>query len=163
MNALAKGLPKTNAMRILDREKISYRVHTYAHDGEAVDGMHVAALLGVDAARIFKTLVTQGKSGQYYVFVIPAPAELDLKAAAACVGEKHVEMLHVKDLLPVTGYVRGGCSPVGMKKAFPTVIDRTAQDFKTIIVSAGKIGVQVELAPDDLRQAAKAEFGDITQ
>ncbi len=159
---MAKGVPKTNAMRILDREGVEYRVHTYPHDGGAVDGMRVAELLGTDARRIFKTLVTQGKSGQHYVFVIPAPAELNLKAAAACVDEKHVEMLHVKDLLPTTGYVRGGCSPVGMKKAFPTVIDRSAQDFETIIVSAGKIGVQVELAPGDLSKAANAKFAEIT-
>ena len=160
---MAKTEPKTNAMRILDRQKIPYATHTYPHkDGEAVDAKSVAALVGMEAGRIFKTLVARGKSGQCYVFVIPGPAELDLKAAAAAVSEKHVEMLHVKELLPTTGYVRGGCSPVGMKKAFPTVLDRSASRWGTILVSAGKIGVQLELAPDALRQAANAAFADIT-
>lgn len=136
---MAKNIPKTNAMRILEREKIPYTMHTYDAGGK-IDGVSVAEKTGIDARRVFKTLVTQGKSKSYYVFVIPVAAELNLKAAAAAVGEKSVEMIHVKDINAVTGYIRGGCSPVGMKKQFKTVIDSSAKDFDNLVVSGGKIG-----------------------
>lgn len=158
---MAKSIPKTNAMRILEKEKIPYTMHTY-DAGDKIDGVSVAAKLGLDDKRVFKTLVTQGKSQQYYVFVIPVAAELNLKAAAASVGEKSVEMIHVKDINRVTGYIRGGCSPVGMKKQYPTVIDKTAQDCTQIVVSGGKIGFQIELSPVDLATVAGAAFGAIT-
>ena len=122
----------------------------------------MAGKIGVDQNHVFKTLVTKGKSGSFYVFVIPVAAELDLKAAAAAVSEKSVEMLHVKDLERTTGYIRGGCSPIGMKKAFRTVIDASAENLETIVVSGGKIGFQMELAPADLLRAANAIFGEIT-
>lgn len=160
MTVTAKGTPKTNAMRILEKEKIVYQMHTYDADGQ-IDGISVAKKIGTDPARVFKTLVTQGKSGEYYVFVIPVTAELHLKSAAAVVGEKSVEMIPVKDINRVTGYIRGGCSPVGMKKQYRTVIDASAEPFNTIIVSGGKIGFQIELAPQDLLRAAQAEFGEI--
>ena len=158
---MSKSIPKTNAMRILEREKIPYQMHTYDPDGR-IGGISVAGKIGVDQNRVFKTLVTKGKSGSFYVFVIPVAAELDLKAAAAAVSEKSVEMLHVKDLERTTGYIRGGCSPIGMKKAFRTVIDASAENLETIVVSGGKIGFQMELAPADLLRAANATFGEIT-
>ena len=130
--------PKTNAMRMLDKAKVNYTFHEYDHSDGAIDGVAVAAKLGQDPARVFKTLVTQGASRAFYVFVIPVAEELDLKAAARAVGEKSVAMLHVADLLKTTGYVRGGCSPVGMKKRFRTFIDGSAESFDTIFVSAGK-------------------------
>lgn len=154
---MAKGLPKTNAMRILETMGIAYKMHTYDAGGE-IDGVSVANKVGIDPKYVYKTLVTQGKSKAYFVFVIPVAAELNLKNAAAAVGEKSVEMLHVKDLLAVTGYIRGGCSPVGMKKAYKTVIDRSAESLEKIVVSGGKIGFQIELAPADLAHAARAEF-----
>lgn len=155
--------PKTNAMRLLDKAKIPYQVHEYSHrDGEAVDGASVAALLGQDPAQVFKTLVTKGAGGSFYVFVIPVAKELDLKKAARSVGEKSVAMLHVADLLKTTGYVRGGCSPVGMKKAFVTTVDESAEDKETIMVSAGRIGAQVELAPADLLAVTGAKYAAIT-
>lgn len=141
---------KTNVMRVLDRAKIAYRHYAYEHGDGPVDGEAVAALLGQNPAQVFKTLVTRGANGGFFVFVIPVGRELDLKAAARAVGEKAVSMLHVAELLPTTGYVRGGCSPIGMKKQFPTVIDESALGFETIIFSAGKIGAQVEVAPRDL-------------
>ena len=153
-------MEKTNAMRILERAGAEYKVHTY--EGGALSGKEVAAALGQDPERAFKTLVTVGSPRKYYVFVIPVAAELDLKAAAAAVSEKSVEMLHVKDLERTTGYIRGGCSPIGMKKAFRTVIDASAKDLETIVVSGGKIGFQMELAPADLLRAANATFGEIT-
>lgn len=157
---MAKGLPKTNAMRILETAGIAYQMHTYDTGGE-IDGISVANKVGIDPKYVYKTLVTQGKSKAYFVFVIPVAAELNLKAAAAAVGEKSVEMLHVKDLLAVTGYIRGGCSPVGMKKAYKTVIDQSAESLETIVISGGKIGFQIELAPADLARAARAEFGAV--
>lgn len=157
---MAKGLPKTNAMRILETAGIAYQMHTYDTGGE-IDGVSVANKIGIDPKYVYKTLVTQGKSKAYFVFVIPVAAELNLKAAAAAVGEKSVEMLHVKDLLAVTGYIRGGCSPVGMKKAYKTVIDQSAESLETIVISGGKIGFQIELAPADLARAARAEFHTI--
>ncbi len=157
---MAKGNPKTNAMRILEKEGIAYQMHTYESDGK-IDGVSVAEKVGIDPRRVYKTLVTQGKSKSFYVFVIPVTAELNLKAAAAAVGEKSVEMIHVKDINAVTGYIRGGCSPVGMKKQYRTVLDETAKQLESIVVSGGKIGLQIELAPAELLRAAKAEFGKI--
>ncbi len=154
---------KTNVMRILDKKKVSYEAHTYPHGDEAVDGATVAELTGQDPAQVFKTLITQGASKQYYVFVIPVLCELDLKKAAKAVGEKSVMMLHVADLLPLTGYVRGGCSPIGMKKQFPTVVDSSAQQVATIMVSAGKIGFQVELAPADLLPLCRGKYAEVTK
>lgn len=157
---MAKGLPKTNAMRILEKMDIEYQMHTY-DAGDKIDGISVAEKVGIDPKYVYKTLVTVGKSKNYFVFVIPVAAELNLKAAATTVGEKHVEMLHVKDLLSVTGYVRGGCSPVGMKKQYKTVIDKSAETLDKMVVSGGKIGFQIELTPADLRKAAQADFADI--
>ena len=152
---------KTNAMRMLDRAKVPYTPHTYETDGEHVDGITVATSIGEPLERVYKTLVTAGKSGGHYVFVIPVAAELDLKKAARAVGEKAVEMLPVKELLKTTGYIRGGCSPLGMKKAYPTVIDSHAREWETIVVSAGRIGWQMELSPERLREASGASFGDL--
>ena len=153
---------KTNAMRMLERAKVSYTSHEYPHEeGQAVDGANVAWLTGQDPARVFKTLVTQGASKAFYVFVIPVAAELDLKKAAKSVGEKSVAMLHVADLLKTTGYIRGGCSPVGMKKHYPTVFHKTVTDYETIYISAGKIGAQVELAPGPLLELLGAETADL--
>ena len=153
---------KTNVMRVLEQHKIAYTEHEYPHGKEAVDGVTVAQLLGQDVRQVFKTLVERGKSGGYHVFVIPVAAELDLKKAAKAAGEKSVEMVHVKELLGLTGYVRGGCSPVGMKKAFPTVFDASVQDIPTVIVSAGKIGYQIECAPADLMALVRATAAPIT-
>lgn len=153
---------KTNVMRILEQHKIAYTAHEYPHGKEAADGLTVAAMLGQDPAHVFKTLVAKGKSGGYYVFVIPVAAALDLKKAAKAVREKAVEMVHVKDLLPLTGYVRGGCSPVGMKKAYPTFFHETAEIVDRIAVSAGKIGFQVELDPADLLALTGGALADLT-
>ena len=147
---MAQKQIKTNVMRILEQHKIAYIPHEYPHGKEAVDGVHVAALLGQDPAQVFKTLVARGKTGGIYVFVIPVAGELDLKKAAGAVGEKSIEMLHVKELLALTGYVRGGCSPIGMKKPYPITLHQSALDCDTLMVSAGKIGSQVELSPADL-------------
>ena len=141
---------KTNVMRILDQKKIPYTAHAYPVGDAAPDGVTVARLLGQDPAAVFKTLVAKGASGGYYVFDIPVEATLDLKKAAKAVGEKSIAMLPARELLPLTGYVHGGCSPVGMKKRFPTVFDETAELFDTICVSAGRVGHQVELAPAEL-------------
>ncbi len=153
---------KTNAMRILDKAKVSYAVHSYdASDGH-IDGESVAKKTGMDPSRVYKTLVTRGNSKAYYVFVLPVLAELNLKKAAAFVKEKSVEMIHVKDLLSVTGYIRGGCSPIGMKKQFVTVIDVSAQSQKTIYVSGGKIGLQIEIAPNTLIEVIHGQYAEIT-
>ena len=152
---------KTNVMRILEREGVSYLVHTYSPE-TGIDGVSVARALGQDPQAVFKTLVTQGKSRAMFVFVIPVAATLNLKRAAAACGEKAIEMIPQKLLLPSTGYIHGGCSPVGMKKALPTFIDETAQLFDTICVSAGKIGTQVELAPDDLCRLTGALYAPLT-
>ncbi len=142
---------KTNVMRVLDQKKVPYAPHSYPHDGEtAPDGAGVARLLGQDPAAVFKTLVVKGASGGYYVFDIPVADTLDLKKAAKAVGEKSVAMLPARELLPLTGYVHGGCSPVGMKKRFPTVFHESCLEQDTICVSAGKIGLQVEARPADL-------------
>ena len=154
---------KTNVMRVLEQKKITYTAHTYPHEeGVAVDGVTVAKTMGFDPAIVFNTLVARGAKGQFYVFDVPVAANLDLKKAAKAVGEKSIEMIHQKELLPLTGYVHGGCSPVGMKKLFPTVIHKTAEDLETMIVSAGKIGCQVELSPQDLAALVRAQFADIT-
>ena len=148
---MAKKEEKTNVMRTLEQKKIPYTPYTYPHEeGVAVDGVTVAESLGQDPGRVFKTLVTRGASGGYYVFDIPVAESLDLKKAAKAVGEKSVAMIHQKELLPLTGYVHGGCSPVGMKKQFPTVFHETALDGEIILVSAGKIGYQIACAPADL-------------
>ncbi len=153
---------KTNVMRVLEQKKIAYTAHTYPHEeGVAVDGVTVARSMGFDPAAVFKTLVARGAKGQFYVFDVPVAENLDLKKAAKAVGEKSIEMLHQKELLPLTGYVHGGCSPVGMKKLFPTVIDASAEDLSTMIVSAGKIGYQVELSPRDLASLVRASFADL--
>ena len=151
---------KTNAMRILDRNKIKYTLNTYECDN-FIDGVSVADALGQDYDMSFKTLVTVGKSGQYYVFGIPIAEELDMKKAAKVVGEKSVEMLHVKDINKVTGYIRGGCTPIGMKKQYPTVIHESAKKYDTIIVSGGRIGAQIFLAPDDLIKVTGGKYEDI--
>ena len=151
---------KTNAMRILDKNKISYEVLTYECD-DFIDGLHTAAATGAPVEQSFKTLIMQGKSKQYYVFVIPIAREVDLKAAARAVSEKSVEMIHVKDLTTITGYGRGGCSPLGMKKQFPTVIDETAQIYDDIYISGGRIGTTIRLNPNDLAKVVNAKFADI--
>ncbi len=157
---MAQRSEKTNVMRILDGKKIPYEAHAYKPDA-AMSGSEIAALLGEESDRVFKTLVTAGKSGQHYVFVIPVDAELDLKKAAAAVSEKAVAMIKQKELLPLTGYVHGGCSPIGMKKPFPTRIHESARQLDTMFVSAGKVGFQIELAPADLAGAAGAAFADL--
>lgn len=153
---------KTNAMRLLDRAKIAYEVREYPHqEGVAVDGVTVARSLGQEPGSVFKTLVTRGASGGYYVFDVPVAEELDLKKAARAVGEKSVAMIHVAELLPLTGYVRGGCSPVGMKKPFPTVFHESAQSCDVIAVSAGKIGLQVLVEPNALCRLVGGQFADV--
>ena len=151
---------KTNAMRILDKNKISYELNTYECD-EFVDGKSIADMLGQDYDMTFKTLVTVGKSKQYYVFAIPIVEELDMKQAAKIVGEKNIEMLHVKDINKVTGYIRGGCTPIGMKKLYPTVIHESAKQHEKIIVSGGRLGAQIFIAPDDLVSVVNGKYADI--
>lgn len=151
---------KTNAMRILERNKIPFEAMTYECD-EFTDGMQTARILGIAPELMYKTLVTVGKSKANYVFVIPIAEEIDFKKAAKAVGEKSLEMLHLKDLTAVTGYVRGGCTSIGMKKQFPTVINDTALALEQMIVSGGKIGLQLRLAPKDLAKAAHAVFVDV--
>ena len=160
---MSKKDEKTNVMRILDQKKIPYTPHTYPHEeGVAVDGVTVAKSMGQDPEAVFKTLVARGASNALYVFDIPVADSLDLKKAARAVGEKSVAMLHQKELLPLTGYVHGGCSPVGMKKQYPTVFHETAEILDTILVSAGKVGYQVELAPADLIALVGAGTADLT-
>jgi Cys-tRNA(Pro)/Cys-tRNA(Cys) deacylase len=153
---------KTNAMRILDSNNIKYKEHVLDIK-EALDGVTCANMLGLDLDRTFKTLVTQGKSGNYYVFVVPVAEKLDLKKAASSVGEKNVEMIPMKDLLKVAGYVHGGCSPIGMKKEFTTVINETAILFDTIIFSGGKIGYFIEVNPLDVKKVINIKFEDIVE
>lgn len=150
---------KTNAMRILDKNKIPYELITYECD-EFIDGLHTAAKTGAPVEQSFKTLVAQGKSKAYYVFVVPIAEEIDLKRAAKTVGEKSVEMIHVKDINAVTGYIRGGCTPIGMKKQYPTFIQKSALEYDRIYVSGGRIGATLKLDPRDLAKAARAEFAD---
>lgn len=154
---------KTNAMRILDRMGIAYDTYSYETDGTAADGVTVARKLGVPVERVYKTLVTQGADRQYFVFVIPVDRALDLKKAARAAGEKNVEMIPVKDINRVTGYIRGGCSPIGMKKDYATVIDRSCGELPVMLVSAGKIGRQIGLSPEGLIRAAGAQVADITR
>lgn len=151
---------KTNAMRILESMKIPFEHYTYECE-EFIDGIQIADKLGLPYGKVYKTLVTMGNSRNYFVFVIPIAEELDLKAAARSVGEKSVEMIHVKDINKITGYIRGGCTAVGMKKQYVTRIDSSAEGMEKIIVSGGRIGSQLELAPGDLARAAGAEFADI--
>lgn len=153
---------KTNAMRILDREQVKYTVREYPLNGP-VAALDVAQYFGQSANRLFKTLVTTDNNGGYYVFCLPADQELDMKKGAAAVGAKKIEMLKQKDLQKQTGYVHGGCSPVGMKKQYPTVVDTSALDWDTIYVSGGKIGMQIELDPHVLQQIVAAQYTDITK
>ena len=152
---------KTNVMRILDQHNINYNSYTY-DSSEAISGMEVAKVLNEDPEQVYKTLVTVGASKQNYVFVVPVCSELNLKKAAKAVGEKSIEMIKAKELLPLTGYIHGGCSPIGMKKVFTTVIDETAMLWDTIIFSGGKIGHQVELRLDDLKNIIEFTLQDIT-
>lgn len=157
---MSKKELKTNAMRILDKNKVPYEYLTY--DCEVfTDGIATANALSLPVRQVYKTLVTTGKSGAHYVFVIPVSEELDLKKAAKAVGEKSVEMLPVRDITAVTGYVRGGCTAIGMKKNFVTVIQKDAADFPYIYVSGGKLGMQLKLVPDDLKDVIRASYGDI--
>ena len=151
---------KTNVMRIIDQKKVSYTAHYY-DSSKAVSGTEVAALLGEEQERVFKTLVTVSKSKQHYVFMIPVASELNLKKAAVAVGEKAVDMLPQKELLPLTGYIHGGCSPIGMKKFFKTTIHTTAADFEKIIFSGGRVGTQVEISLADLRKVIVFQLADI--
>lgn len=161
---MSKKEEKTNVMRLLQQARIPYTPHYYPHPDGAVDGASVARSLGQPVEKVFKTLVTRGASrSSYYVFVVPVEKELDLKAAARAAGEKSIEMLHVSELLGLTGYVRGGCSPVGMKKLFPTFIDESALSQTTIMVSGGKIGTQVELDPKALCELIHGQFAPIAQ
>lgn len=153
---------KTNVMRILEQKNVSYKSHNYA-DSDAVSGMEVAETLHENPNQVFKTLVTVGNSKTNYVFLIPVSMELDLKKAASVVNEKNVEMVKSKELLPLTGYVHGGCSPIGMKKQFRTVIDVSAESFNTIIFSGGKIGFQVEVSLEDLKNALAFDLADISK
>ena len=154
---------KTNAMRILEQKNIWYNMNTYDSKDGKIDGISVAEKIGKDPATVYKTLVCQGSSGNYYVFVIPVAEELDLKKAARAADEKKVEMIAVRDIQKVTGYIRGGCSPVGMKKEYRTFIDSSADFLENIIVSGGRIGTQIELKVEELQKAVKAEIHDITK
>ena len=151
---------KTNVMRILDQKKIPYTAHSYVGT-DVLSGVEVASVLKQNPDQVFKTLVTKGKSGKYFVFMVPVAKELNLKKAAAAVREKSVEMIHQKDLLPLTGYVHGGCSPIGLKKPFPVTIDRTAEQFETILYSAGKIGYQVQTSLASLGKVVRLQTADI--
>lgn len=155
-----KKQEKTNVMRLLDQKNIPYEMHDYSESG-AIAGEDVASVLGEEPEQVFKTLVTVGKSKQNYVFLVPVCGELNLKKAAKAVGEKSIEMIKAKELLPLTGYVHGGCSPIGMKKLFPTTIDETALLYDKIFFSAGKIGYQVEVATDDISKIIDVKFYDI--
>ena len=155
-------MTKTNAMRMLDRAKISYEVLSYEYDDSDLSGVHAAQALSLDPAQVFKTLVTRGGKGGVFVFCIPVDAELDLKKAARCAGVKNIEMLHVRELQGLTGYIRGGCSPVGMKKQYPTFIDASADMFGEIYVSAGLRGQQLKVNPRELKEFIGAQFAEVT-
>lgn len=159
---MAKKEPKTNAMRILERKKIPYKIHRYECK-EFIDGIAIADMLNEPYERVFKTLVTAGKSGGYFVFVIPIHKELDLKKAARAVHEKSVEMIHVKDINKITGYIRGGCTAIGMKKDYPTILDKSADGQETIMVSGGKNGIQIELKPEDYLKACRGNMASVTR
>lgn len=154
------GTGKTNAMRRLDSKKITYKVYDYS-GAQAVSGTEVALALHQDPRQVFKTLVTVAKSGEHYVFMIPVAEELDLKKAAKQVGEKSIEMVKSKELLALTGYIHGGCSPIGMKKEFSTVVHETAPDLETMIFSAGKIGFQIETSFDNLKKVVRLQTADV--
>ena len=153
---------KTNAMRILDKHKIEYEILNYECD-EFIDGIHTAELTGAPVEQSFKTLVMQGKSKQYYVYVVPIKEEVDLKAAAKAVGEKSVEMIHVKDITQITGYVRGGCSPLGMKKQYATIVHESAKLYDRIYISGGRVGTTIALSPQDLEKAIRLTYENIIQ
>ena len=159
---MKKSEIKTNAIRLLEQKKIPFTIHNYTDSG-AVSGMEVAAVLGENPEAVFKTLVTVGKSGEHYVFVVPVNRELSLKKAANVAGEKSVSMIKSKELLPLTGYIHGGCSPIGMKKFFRTFIDRSAENQQTIMVSGGKIGDQIEIAPQELAKVIRFMLEDISE
>ena len=154
---------KTNVMRVLEQHKIDYAAYNYGDGVTAASGTEVAELLGKDPLNVFKTLVTVGKTGQHYVFVVPCCCELDLKKAAEAVGEKNIEMIKSKELLPLTGYIHGGCSPIGMKKLFPTVVDISARDCPKMLFSGGHIGYQVEVIPSDLEKVIPLKYADIVE
>lgn len=154
-------ITKTNAMRILDKKKISYQLLTYDNKDGKIDGVSVAEKIARDPGMVFKTLVAQGTSKSLYVFIIPVAEELDLKKAAKATSEKKIEMIPVKDIQKHTGYIRGGCSPIGMKKSYPTYIDERASQLETIVVSGGKIGLQIELSVTDLKQVTEAIISDL--
>lgn len=158
---MKKDNEKTNVMRVLDQKKVPYG--SYYYDGEGLSGAQVAQVLGEEPEKVYKTLVTVGKGGGHYVFVIPVEKELDLKKAASAVGEKNIEMIPQKELLPLTGYIHGGCSPVGMKKVFPTVVDFSAQSLDIFYVSAGRVGAQVSLSPQDLGKVIRISFSPVTK
>ena len=153
---------KTNAMRMLDRQKVKYEALSYECD-EFIDGIHCADITGAPYDQSFKTLVMEGKSGGYYVFVVPIDDEIDFKKAAKAAGEKSIEMLHLKDLTKVTGYIRGGCTSIGMKKQYPTVIQECAAQFDKVYVSGGRIGTTLCMAPEDLKKVSRAEYADFIQ
>lgn len=157
---MSKKEAKTNAVRILETMKISYESRTYECE-EFIDGSHIADQLGLDHKTVYKTITTVGKSGGYYVFVVPIDEEIDFKKAARAAGEKSLTMLPLKELTKVTGYVRGGCTSIGMKKQYPTFIDASAEELSRMTVSGGRLGLQITLAPQDLARAAKAEFADV--
>ena len=159
---MSKKEVKTNAMRMLDRAKVSYSYEEYECD-DFTDGIQTADKLGYDHKLVYKTLVTTGKTGNHYVFVIPIEAEIDFKKAAKVVGEKSLEMLHLKDLTKVTGYVRGGCSPLGMKKAFHTIVHQSAAQYDKIYISGGRIGTSIALSPEDLMKVIDGAYADIIQ
>ena len=156
-------IQKTNAMRLLDAAGIDYSMASYEYDESDLSGVHAAQELGVSEDIVFKTLVTRGDGNAFFVFVIPVAESLDLKKAAKVSGNKSIEMIHVKEIMDITGYIRGGCSPIGMKKAFPTFIDETAILFDEIYFSAGKRGVQIILDPEILADVSNAEFADLTK
>lgn len=153
--------PKTNALRLLDKQKIAYQTYSYTCEDGKIDGISVAHKVGIDPGRVFKTLVTQGTSKQYYVFIVNVADELDLKKAAKAAGEKSIVMIHVADINKVTGYIRGGCSPIGMKKAYPTFLDLKAAVYDGIVVSAGKIGLQMDISRDALCLVTGAKLVDL--
>lgn len=160
---MAKKENKTNAMRILDSENVPYTVHTYDVSDDEIDGVSVAEKCGEDPEQVFKTLVTVGSDHEHYVFVVPVAEKLDLKACAKAAGVKNVEMIHQKELFPLTGYIHGGCSPIGMKKKFKTIYDETIILFDTVLVSGGRVGLQVELAPDDLLEVTEGSTAAIAR
>ncbi len=156
-------IKKTNAMRLLEKKKIEFEVMTYDNKDGKIDGISVASKIGRNPESVYKTLVTEGASGEHYVFVIPVTEELDLKKAARVSGEKKMQMIHVKDILKLTGYIRGGCSPIGMKKPFKTFIEKSADKLEKMVVSGGMIGLQMELEPYKLLDAVNGEMSDIVK